>query len=83
MKSPIDRLLLSAAALVAAVAALVFALRGGTAQAAGSSPGQVGRYQLSADEYTYRIIDTTNGDIFTDRTPDNHWEPIEKQLRQR
>lgn len=81
----IDRILLSAAALVAAVAVLVFALRGGTAYAGGGSgAGAIGRYQLSAGDHEYRVIDTTTGDIFTTNPdPDPSapaWIPLSHQV---
>ncbi len=79
----LDRLLLGAAAFVAALAAFVFAVSGGTAHASGAMHGPIGRYQLSTAGNTieYRIIDTTNGDVFeTNSANDYRWEPLPHQL---
>ncbi len=78
----LSMLVLATAALIGALAALVFVLRGGDARA---EPTGSGRYQLAttyaANKYVVLdIIDTSSGRIWELDGPNDDWGPISKQF---
>ncbi len=80
--SRLDHTLWSIAAVIASVAALVFALRGGVAHADSASGGRIGRYQMIAERVDgYDIIDTMNGHVYElDSSTGYRWAPLAQQF---